>query len=116
MARLHTQGNTARDLRSRPQRLDDVAILLDRFVSRASRSRLPPFVRLARIIRRHRDGIIAAVRLGTDNARAEALNNKVRLTDHPPRLRLPHPDAALAAIMLACGPITLSLPHELHLR
>lgn len=40
---------------------------------------MPSFLRLARTIRKHRDGILAAVRLGVTNARAEALNNKVRL-------------------------------------
>ena len=93
---------------------DDVAILIDRFISRATRSRLEPFVKLARTIRRHRDGILAAVRLGVTNARAESLNNKVRLI-----VRRAHgfhsADAALALIMLTCGPVTLCLPHELHL-
>jgi transposase len=64
-------------------------------------------------IAKHRDGILAAVRLGATNARAEALNNRVRLIIrraygfHPP-------EAALALIMLSCGPIELKLPHELH--
>ena len=38
-----------------------------------------PFVRLGRTIRKHREGILAARRLGLSNARAEALNNKVKL-------------------------------------
>jgi transposase len=59
--------------------VNDVKILLDRFCSRASRSRMASFVRLARTIRKHHDGILAAVRHGLTNARAEALNNKVRL-------------------------------------
>lgn len=59
-------------------------MLLERFCSRASRCRLAPFVRPAATIRKHRDGILAAIRLGVTNARAEALNNKVRLvTDAP---------------------------------
>ena len=95
--------------------IEDVTILIDRFISRASRSRLEPFVKLARTIRKHRDGILAAVRLGVSNARAEALNNKVRLITRR-AYGFHSPDAALALIMLSCGPITLSLPHELHLR
>jgi hypothetical protein len=49
--------------------------------------------------------------LGLSNARAEALNNKVKLIVrraygfHSAR-------AALALILLACGPVTLTLPHE----
>jgi transposase len=85
--------------------------LIDRLLARLSRSRLPPFVRLGRTIRNHRQGILAARRLGLSNARAEALNNKVKLIVrrafgfHSAR-------AALALILLACGPITLTLPHD----
>ncbi|MGI8903425.1 MAG: transposase, partial [Solirubrobacteraceae bacterium] len=59
--------------------VDDVALLLDRFISRAARSRLAPFVRLGQTIRKHRDGILNAIRLGINQGRTEALNNKVRL-------------------------------------
>jgi transposase len=66
---------------------EDVELLIDRFISRAQRSRLEPFVKLAATIRKHRDGILAATRLGVTNARAEALNNK-GTADRPTRLRL----------------------------
>lgn len=94
--------------------VDDVAELLARFCSRASRSRMAPFVRLAKTIRRHRDGILAAVRLGLTNARAEALNNKVRLITRR-AYGFHSANAALALVLLTCGPITLQPPHELHL-
>ena len=94
--------------------IDDVAELLARFCSRASRSRMPAFVRLARTIRKHRDGILAAIGLGLTNARAEALNNKVRLITRR-AYGFHSSDAALALVMLTCGPITLQPPHELHL-
>jgi transposase len=89
----------------------DVAYLLDRFCSRAQRSGLKPFVTLAKTIRKHRAGILAAVRLGVNNARHEGLNRRVRqiITRaygfHSSR-------AALALIMLAIGPIDHVLPHE----
>jgi transposase len=90
---------------------DTVAELIDRWISRASRSRLPAFVKTAKTIRKHRDGILAAIRLGINNARAEGLNSVVRLIIR--RARGFHSaDAALALVMLACGPITLQLPHE----
>jgi transposase len=85
--------------------------LIDRLLARLSRSRLQPFVRLGRTIRKHREGILAARRLGLSNARAEALNNKAKLIVrraygfHSAR-------AALTLILLTCGPITLTLPHE----
>ena len=85
--------------------------LIDRLLARLSRSRLGPFVRLGRTIRKHREGILAARRLNLSNARAEALNNKAKLIVrraygfHSAR-------AALALILLACGPVTLTLPHD----
>jgi hypothetical protein len=51
--------------------VEDVTVLIDRFISKAARSRLEPFVRLGQPIRRHRDGILHAIHQG----RTEALNN-----------------------------------------
>ena len=48
----------------------------------ASRSRLQPFIRLARTIRRHQSGILAAIRLGLSNGRLEGLNSRIRLISH----------------------------------
>ena len=62
-------------------------------------------------IRKHRDGILAAIELGVNNARAEGLNNHVSLiTRRAYGFHSAH--AALALVMLSCGPITLRLPHE----
>src|SRR5688500_12376739 len=44
--------------------------------------RLKPFVRLARTLREHRDGILAAIRLGLSNGRLEGLNSEIRLISH----------------------------------
>jgi len=59
--------------------LEDVTVLIDRLLSRLARSRLEPFITLGKTIRKHRDGILAAIRLGINQGRTEALNNKVRL-------------------------------------
>jgi transposase len=91
----------------------DVEILIDRLLSRLARSRLEPFVRLGKTIRRHHDGILAAVRLGINQGRTEALNNKVRLIVRR-AYGFHTAEAALALVMLTCGPITLRLPHQLH--
>ena len=93
--------------------LQDVTILIDRLLSRLARSRLEPFVRLGKTIRKHRDGILDAIRLGINQGRTEALNNKVRLITRR-AYGFHSAKAALALIMLTCGPITLHLPHELH--
>ena len=90
---------------------DQTSELLDRWCAKASRSRLAPFVKVAKTIRKHRDGILAAIRLGINNARAEGLNNHVRLITRR-AYGFHSPQAALALIMLSCGPIQLQLPHE----
>jgi transposase len=93
--------------------LEDVEVLIKRLLSRLARSRLQPFIRLGKTIRRHRDGILAAIRLGINQGRTEALNNKVRLIIRR-AYGFHSAKAALALVLLTCGPITLHLPHELH--
>jgi len=90
---------------------DDVAELLDRLISQAQRSRLEPFVKLSRTLRANRDGILAAIRLGINNGRAEGLNNVVRLITRR-AYGFHSAAAAIALVMLCCGPITLRLPYE----
>ena len=93
--------------------LEDVEVLIDRLLSRLARSRLQPFIRLGKTIRKHRAGILAAIRLGINQGRTEALNNKVRLITRR-AYGFHSAKAALALVLLTCGPISLHLPHELH--
>jgi transposase len=58
---------------------DDVGVVIDRFCSRASSSGLKPFVTAAKTIRKRKEGILAAVRLGINNAQHKGLNRRVRL-------------------------------------
>jgi transposase len=90
--------------------------LLDRWCSRAQRSRLEPFVKAAATVRKHRDGIAAAIERGLSNGLIEGLNNKVRLIIRR-AYGFHSAEAALALVMLCCGPVNLLLPHErVHLR
>jgi transposase len=89
----------------------DVMVLIDRFCSRAARSRLKPFIRLGRTIRKHADGIVAAIRAQINQGRVEALNNKARLITRR-AYGFHSANAALSLIHLTCGPIILTLPHE----
>jgi transposase len=91
--------------------VDTVDQLIDRLLARLSRSRLKPFIRLGRTIRKHREGILAARRLKLSNARAEAMNNKVKLIVRR-AYGFHSANAALALVHLTCGPITLTLPHQ----
>lgn len=82
---------------------------LDAWLAWATRSRLMPFVRLARTIRRHRGGILAAIRLGLSNGRLEGLNSRIRLISH--RSFGFHSAAPLIALVyLCCTRITIDLP------
>ncbi len=90
---------------------DQAQNLLSRWCSRASRSQIPEFVRASRTIRAHRAGITAALDYGMNNGRHEALNAKARLIIN--RARGFHTaNAALALILLACGPQQPALPYH----
>ena len=75
----------------------------------ASRSRLKPFVKLARTLRKHRDGILAAIELGVSNGRLEGINNKIGMIKH--RAYGFHSAAALIAmVFLCCSGIQVTMP------
>lgn len=90
---------------------DDVMDLLDRWCSRAQRCRIPQFVKAAATIRKNKDGITAAISRGLSNARHEGLNNKIRTMTRR-AYGFHSPQAALALIMLTCGPVNLTLPYH----
>ncbi len=84
---------------------------LDAWLAWASRSRLKPFVKLARTIRKHKTGVLAAMKLALSNGRLEALNSKIRLISH--RADGFHSAYALISmIYLCCGGIQIALPHR----
>jgi transposase len=82
---------------------------LDAWLAWASRSRLRPFVRLARTLRAHRDGILAAIRLGLSNGRLEGLNSKIRLISHR-AFGFHSADPLIALVYLCCARIVIELP------
>jgi transposase len=92
--------------------LEDPALApahLDAWLVWAARSRLEPFIKLARTIRRHRDGILAAIRIGLSNGRLEGLNSRIRLISH--RSFGFHSAAPLIALVyLCCTGIVIDLP------
>jgi transposase len=82
---------------------------LDAWLAWATRSRLRPFVRLARTLREHRDGILAAIRRGLSNGRLEGLNSKIRLISHR-AFGFHSAEPLIALVHLCCGGIKLELP------
>jgi transposase len=90
---------------------DEAAERLDAWLAWASRSKLKPFVKLARTIRKHKSGVLAAIELDISNGRLEALNSRVRLISH--RAHGFHSaDALIAMIYLCCAGIQIDLPHR----
>ena len=111
VARAWAMKEMVRAIFAKGLSVEEVSKLIDRLLSRLSRCRLEPFIRLGRTIRKHRDGILAARRLKLSNARAEALNNKAKLIVRR-AYGFHSASAALALIHLTCGPFTLALPHD----
>jgi transposase len=90
---------------------DEAAERLDAWLAWASRSKLKPFIKLARTIRKHKAGVIAAIKLGLSNGRLEALNSKVRLLSHR-AYGFHSANALIAMIYLCCGGVQIPLPHR----
>ena len=89
-----------------PKRAHDA---LDEWLAWASRSKLKPFVKVARTVRKYADGILAYVACRLTNGLVEGLNNRLRMIAR--RAYGFHSAAALIAMMfLCCGGITLDPP------
>jgi transposase len=83
--------------------------LLDAWLRAAAHSKLKPFVKLARTLREHRQGILGAIRLGLSNSRLEGLNSRIRLISHR-SFGFHSAEPLIALIHLCCGQIRVELP------
>jgi transposase len=92
--------------------VEHAAALLDAWLSWARRSRLEPFVKLARTIAEQRAGIEAAIEHGLSNARVEAINTQIRLLTRR-AFGFHSPDALIALAMLTLGGLCPPLPGRL---
>ena len=79
---------------------------IEAWLAWAQRSRLTPFVRLARTVRKHLDGILAFIDSRLTNARLEGMNNKIRLLSHR-AYGFHSADPLIATVYLCCSKITL---------
>lgn len=75
----------------------------------ASRSKLRPFVRVARTVRRHFDGVLAYVRDRFSNGVVEGINNRLRMVARR-AFGFHGPGALIAMLFLCCGGIALHPP------
>jgi transposase len=84
---------------------------LNRWCTRAVRSKIPAFAMLARKIRKHFDAIIAAVQLGLSNSRLEGVNSKIRVIQRR-GYGHPSPQSLMAMIYLCLGGIDILIPTQ----
>jgi transposase len=77
----------------------------------AARSRLPPFRKVARTIKKHIEGIVAYVATGLSSARSEGLNGKIRTITRR-SFGFHGASSLIALITLCCGGIALSPVHR----
>lgn len=82
---------------------------LDQWCQWASHSKLEPFVRLAKTIKQHKDGILAYVETGLSNGVAEGINNKIRSIIRR-AYGFRNLEAFKAMIFLCCGGLEFTPP------
>lgn len=87
--------------------------MLEKWVSWATHSHLPEFVRVGKTIREHFDGIMAYVKHRLTNGVTEGMNTKVRLLNRR-AYGFHSASAAIALMMLCCTGITI-LPPRVHI-
>ena len=83
--------------------------MLDAWLSWARRSRLEPFVKLARTISAQREGILAAIEHGLSNARVEQINTQIRMLTRR-AYGFHTPQALIALVMLTLNGLCPPLP------
>lgn len=82
---------------------------LDCWAQWAAHSKLKPFVKLSRTIRRFKEGILAYTSTGLSNGLLEGLNNKIRLITRR-AFGFHSAEALKAMIYLCCGGLSLTPP------
>jgi transposase len=89
--------------------VDEARAEIERWLAWASRSKLAPFVRAARTVRRYKDRILAYVETKLTNGLTEGFNNKLRMIARR-AFGFHSADALIAMLFLNCGGITLDPP------
>ena len=90
----------------RPKRAEEH---LDKWCQWASHSRLAPFAKLAKTVKRHEDDILAYVETGPGNGVVEGINNKIRAIIRR-AYGFRNPKALMAMIPLCRGGMELTPP------
>ena len=82
---------------------------LEQWLAWATRSRLEPFIKLARTIRQHKEGILAFIKGRHTNAVVEGINNRLRMVARR-AFGFHGPQALISMLFLCCGDIRLNPP------
>ena len=82
---------------------------LDEWLHRAAYSRIPQVVEVEQKIRKRKEDVLSAIRLGLGNGRIEAVNNKIKITVKI-GYGFRNVDNLIALLMLRCSPIKPTLP------
>lgn len=90
---------------------DDARENLDRWLWRASHSRIGSVKDLYAKIKRNYDGILNTIRLGVSNARIEATNNKIKLLIRT-AYGFRNMNNMLSLIMLSCSYVDVKIAYE----
>ena len=90
---------------------DVAASYLKRWCTSALRSKIPGFRNLVTRIRRHFDGIVAAIQLGLSNSRLEGINAKTRVIQRR-GYGHPTPESLMSMIYLCLAGIQIPLPTQ----
>ena len=82
---------------------------LNEWLAWAARSKLEPFKRVARTIRKHKQGILDYIRTRYTNGVVEGFNNRFRMVARR-AFGFHSAEALIAMMFLCCGGITLAPP------
>ena len=82
---------------------------LDRWLAWASRSRLGPFVKAARTVRKYKDGILAYIETKLTNGLVEGFNNKLRMIARR-AFGFHSAGALIGMLFLCCGGVAVNPP------
>jgi len=97
--------------------LDEAMPLLEGWLAWASRSRLAPFVKVARTIRRQKDAVVEMLHSGLTNGRVESINAKIRVIQQR-AFGFHDPEALISLAMLTlsglCPPLPGRTPQPTH--
>lgn len=89
----------------------EAATELNRWLWWASHSRIPAFKELYRKIKRHKEHILNAIRLGMSKARIEATNNKIKLIIRKAYV-FRNIQNMLGMVYLVCSDLRIPLPNR----